>query len=64
LDFYRRIIDGAPTFLRKTGAVFLEIGYDQAHDVTSLFRRNGNYVRISVTSDIAGHDRVISARMK
>jgi release factor glutamine methyltransferase len=64
LDFYRRIIDGAPTFLRKTGAVFLEIGYDQAHDVTSLFRKNGNYVRVAVTPDLAGHDRVISARMK
>ncbi|MDR1495955.1 MAG: peptide chain release factor N(5)-glutamine methyltransferase [Clostridiales Family XIII bacterium] len=64
LDFYRRIIDGAPTFLRKTGAVFFEIGYDQAHDVTTLFRENGNYVRVAVTPDIAGHDRVISARMK
>ncbi|MDR2162380.1 MAG: peptide chain release factor N(5)-glutamine methyltransferase [Clostridiales Family XIII bacterium] len=64
LDIYRRIIDGAPTFLRKTGAVFLEIGYDQAHAVTSLFRQNGSYVRIAVTPDIAGHDRVISARMK
>jgi release factor glutamine methyltransferase len=64
LDFYRRLIDGAATFLRKTGAVFFEIGYDQAHDVTTLFRENGNYVRVAVTPDIAGHDRVISARMK
>jgi release factor glutamine methyltransferase len=64
LDFYRRIIDGAPTFLRKTGAVFLEIGYDQAHDVTTLFRKNGNYVRVALTPDISGHDRVISARLK
>jgi release factor glutamine methyltransferase len=64
LDFYRRVIDGAPTFLRKTGAVFLEIGYDQAHDVTTLFRENGNYVRVAVTPDLSGHDRVISARMK
>jgi release factor glutamine methyltransferase len=64
LDYYRRIIDGAPAFLRKTGAVFVEIGYDQAHDVAALFRKNGSYVRIAVTPDIAGHDRVVSARMK
>jgi release factor glutamine methyltransferase len=64
LDFYRRIIDGAPTFLRKTGAVFLEIGYDQAQDVTTIFRENGNYVRIAVTPDLSGRDRVVSARMK
>jgi len=64
LDSYRRIIDGAPIFLRKTSAVFLEIGYDQAHDVTMLFRESGNYVRVAVTPDLAGNDRVISARMK
>jgi release factor glutamine methyltransferase len=64
LDIYRRLISGAPSFLRKTGAVFFEIGYDQAHEVTALFRENGSYVRIAVTPDIAGHDRVISARMK
>jgi release factor glutamine methyltransferase len=64
LDVYRRLISGAPTFLRKTGAVFFEIGYDQAHEVTALFRENGSYVRIAVTPDIAGLDRVVSARMK
>jgi release factor glutamine methyltransferase len=64
LDVYRRLISGAPSFLRKTGAVFFEIGYDQAHEVTALFRENGSYVRIAVTPDIAGHDRIISARMK
>ncbi|MDR3224908.1 MAG: peptide chain release factor N(5)-glutamine methyltransferase [Clostridiales Family XIII bacterium] len=64
LDSFRRIIEGAPTFLRKTGAVFMEIGYDQAHDITVLFRENGNYVRVAVAPDLAGSDRVISARMK
>jgi release factor glutamine methyltransferase len=64
LNLYRRLISDAPSFLRKTGAVFFEIGYDQAHEVTALFRENGSYVRIAVTPDIAGHDRVISARMK
>ncbi|MDR0518973.1 MAG: peptide chain release factor N(5)-glutamine methyltransferase [Clostridiales Family XIII bacterium] len=64
LDVIRRIINGAPTFLRKTGAVFFEIGYDQAQNVSYLFRENGSYVRVSVTPDISGKDRVISARMK
>jgi release factor glutamine methyltransferase len=64
LNLYRRLISGAPSFLRKTGAVFFEIGYDQTHEVTALFRENGSYVRIAVATDIAGHDRVISARMK
>jgi release factor glutamine methyltransferase len=64
LGIYRRIIAGAPGFLRKTGSVFFEIGYDQAHDVTTLLRENGNFVRVTVTPDLAGHDRVMSARMK
>jgi methylase of polypeptide subunit release factors len=44
--------------------VFFEIGHDQAHDVNALFRRSGSYVRVAVTPDLAGNDRVISARMK
>jgi release factor glutamine methyltransferase len=64
LDYYRRIIDGAPLYLKKTGAVFFEIGHDQAHDVTVVFRDNGNYVRVAVAPDLSGRDRVISARMK
>jgi release factor glutamine methyltransferase len=64
LDFYRKLIDGAPNYLKKTGAVFFEIGYDQAHDITVLFRENGNYVRVAITPDLSGKDRVISARMK
>jgi release factor glutamine methyltransferase len=64
LDYFRRIIDGAPLYMKKVGAVFFEIGYDQAQDVSAIFRDNGNFVRVSVTPDISGHDRVISARMK
>jgi release factor glutamine methyltransferase len=61
LDFYRRIIEKAPAYLRKNGALFLEIGYDQATEVTVLLEASGRFKQIEIKKDLTEADRVISA---
>ena len=62
LDLYRRIIDGAGSYLRREGLIFLEIGYDQAEAVTALLADAG-FSGINVVKDFGGNDRVVSARL-
>ncbi len=61
LDFYRRIISGAPAHLANYGMLFLEIGFDQAEDVSRILADAG-FEDISVIKDYSKNDRVISAR--
>jgi release factor glutamine methyltransferase len=58
LDAYRAILSNAHPFLTVEGALFLEIGWDQADSVTRIatekgFRLAGKY------QDLGGHDRVL-----
>ena len=62
LDFYRRIADGAPSHLTRSGMVFCEIGYDQAAGVLDIFAAAG-FSDINVVKDYSGNDRVITARL-
>ncbi len=59
LDFYRRIIRDGRAHLLPGGSLLLEIGCDQAREVTGLMREAG-FQRISVKKDLAGLDRVVS----
>ena len=61
LDAYRRLIPGAVRRLEPGGALFLEIGADQAVAVSTLCRAAG-LMDVRVTKDMAGLDRVISGR--
>ena len=61
LEFYRRIISGAPEHLANYGMIFLEIGFDQAEDVSRILNEAG-FRDISVIKDYSDNDRVISAR--
>lgn len=58
LTFYRRIIDGAPAFVRRESALFFEIGADQG-DAVSGMMRNAGYQDVHVIKDYAGLDRVV-----
>ncbi len=60
LDFYRRIAAGAGAHLNRDGMIFLEIGYDQADDVTKILSDAG-FKDINTIKDYAGNDRVIVA---
>lgn len=62
LKFYRILADTAHKFLNKNGKIFLEIGFDQADNVSRLLEKN--FKDIIVTFDFAGLPRVISAVRK
>jgi len=64
LEFIRILVRGAPTFVRPTGWLLFEIGYDQAEGVNRLMSATGGYEEIEVIQDYCGHDRVIRARVK
>ena len=64
LSFYKRIIPEALSYLKKGGAVVLEIGETQAKAVTRLFDQEDQYEEIKVYQDYSGYDRVVSARKK
>ncbi|MBD8067004.1 peptide chain release factor N(5)-glutamine methyltransferase [Devosia sp. PTR5] len=57
---YRAIAAQAGCFLKRGGAVMVEIGYDQGEQVSALFER-AHFVNISVRKDLAGLDRVVVA---
>lgn len=61
LYFYRRIIKEGKSRLSENGWLLLEIGYDQAEEVASLLA-GGGFREIMTVRDLAGHDRVVTAR--
>ena len=61
LDFYRRIVRDAGTYLKDNGILAFEIGYNQGHSVSDILEANG-YQDIQVIKDYAGLDRVVIAR--
>ena len=62
LDFYPRLICAAERSLAAGGALVLEMGYNGASFVRSLLSAC-QWSDVSVTRDLAGIERVISARL-
>lgn len=60
LDYYNKILDSAGDYLKKNGAIVLEIGYDQADDVSKILEDSG-FKDIKVFKDLAGKDRTVIA---
>jgi release factor glutamine methyltransferase len=58
LDHLRHIIQTAPDYLKPSGWLILEMGYDQGRAVEALGRRRGVYQSIEVAKDYSGLDRV------
>lgn len=58
LAFYRILAKEAGKYLKASGGIFLEIGYDQGEAVSELLREN-NFDNISMIKDLAGLDRVV-----
>ena len=61
LDFYRRIVEAAPRFLKAGGYLALEIGYNQGESVSQLME--GRYDGVTVLKDLGGNDRVVYGRI-
>lgn len=64
LEFYERIIPGAPPFLEPHGTLAVEIAEDKVADVRSLFVTAGRFEDIDVRNDLGGLPRVVFAREK
>ena len=62
LDFYRRIVETAPRFLKAGGYLALEIGYNQGESISRLL--HGRYEGVAVLKDLGGNDRVVFGRLK
>lgn len=60
LDFYRRLAQGAKAYIKLGGHLLLEIGCEQADDVTALLQ-NAGFVNICRGQDLAGLDRWVQA---
>lgn len=61
LDFYRRLTSQALQFLVRGGVLAVEIGWDQAKDVSDLFQAAG-FQEIEIDKDYGGRDRVVSGK--
>jgi release factor glutamine methyltransferase len=61
-DLLRRVVAGAPRFLRPGGALLLELGGEQAEEVGSLMRGLG-YGQIEIWADEDGDVRGIEATL-
>ena len=62
LDFYRRIAAEAPDHLKKNGILVLEIGGEQGPAVSGMLEESPAFVNVNVWKDLAGLDRVVTAR--
>ncbi|MCR4991348.1 MAG: peptide chain release factor N(5)-glutamine methyltransferase [Lachnospiraceae bacterium] len=58
LIFYKRIIDEANEHLNIGGALFFEIGYDEAEPVSQMLKDKG-FTEVKIIKDYAGLDRVV-----
>ena len=62
LNFYRRILCDAPSFLVDGGLLAVEIGINQSSVVKNLFLAAG-FVDVEVIKDLAGLERVVIGRI-
>ena len=61
-EFYKKIIDRAKDYLSKGGYVVFELGIGESKMVSDYFVSNG-FSNIRIEKDLAGIDRVISAKV-
>ncbi len=64
LDFYRTIISQAPGFLDKKGILMLEIGYNQAEQISAMLEETEAFAKTEIVRDYGGNSRVVCALMK
>jgi len=61
LVFYRKLIAGAPAFLKKGGYLIMEMGYGQSFHLKKMLKEAG-FLDIEVKKDLSNIDRIIKAR--
>lgn len=63
-EFAARIIETAPKYLRKNGALIMEMGLGQTEALRGLAGKTGAYSFPEVLKDLAGIERVFVARKR
>lgn len=61
-EIAHRIIETAPAFLKKHGALIMEMGMGQGEELCKMVAATGAYGALEILKDLAGIDRVIAAR--
>ena len=62
LEFYKKIIKGAPKYLKEKGYVMFELGIGESESVKELLQEN--FDNIVIEKDLAGIDRIIFGQIK
>ena len=62
IEFYQKIIETAPKFLKKSGFLAFELGINQSEKVKKLLEKD--FENIEITKDLAGIDRTITAQLR
>ena len=60
LDFYKQICKQSKDYLNKNGAIFLEVGIDEAKQVKNMFEQNG--FACEIVKDYNNIDRIVVAK--
>lgn len=63
LDFYRKIIEQGPKYLRHKGLMAFEVGHDQGESVKKLFELDGRYENVIKVKDLSSIERVVMATL-
>ena len=58
----RTVIEGASTWLKKSGWLVLEIGYQQGADVLAMMSASG-FVGAEIKRDLSGRDRIVVGQL-
>ena len=61
LKFYRILAEEGKKYLKNGGEIYMEIGWNQAKDVTKIFEIMG-FKGLRTVRDMTGNDRVVCAR--
>jgi release factor glutamine methyltransferase len=62
MEFYRRIISQAPSYLRRGGWLLLEVGEGQGEKVADQLERTGYFLKPQLIPDSSGIKRVVKTQ--
>lgn len=61
MDFYRKIVKDAHTYLKEGGILLMEIGYNQSSAVKDMIGASSFFRNIELYKDYSGIDRIVKA---
>jgi len=62
LDFYRRIIQESPAYLKQGGLLIMEMGFGQHRGIENMLKKSQKFEIINIIKDYNNIDRVIIAK--